>query len=104
VIERLPKGYNTEIGENGVDLSGGQKQRLAITRAIPKRPRVLIFDEATSNLDSQTAERFARTINNLKGSVTILFIAHQLPKGLTMDQVFTLSSTKAARMRLVEED
>ena len=90
-IEKLPQGYNTELGEHGVGLSGGQKQRLAIARALLKRPRVLIFDEATSNLDAQTAERFAQTVNQLKGKVTILFIAHQLPRGLQVDEVFTLS-------------
>ena len=51
-------------------------------RARLKRPRALIFDEATSNLDAPTAERFAQTVNQLKGKATILFIAHQLPKGL----------------------
>jgi subfamily B ATP-binding cassette protein HlyB/CyaB len=102
-IEKLPKGYNTEIGEHGVGLSGGQKQRLAIARAVLKRPRLLIFDEAASNLDAQTAERLAQTVNRLKGQVTVLFIAHQLPKGLAVDEVFTLSAEKATQMRVVEE-
>jgi subfamily B ATP-binding cassette protein HlyB/CyaB len=102
-IEKLPKAYNTELGEHGVGLSGGQKQRLAIARAVLKRPRVLIFDEAASNLDAQTAERFAQTVNKLKGQVTVLFIAHQLPRGLQVDEVFTLSTEKASQMRVVEE-
>jgi subfamily B ATP-binding cassette protein HlyB/CyaB len=102
-IERLPKGYNAELGEHGVGLSGGQKQRLAIARAMLKRPRVLIFDEAASNLDAQTAERFAQTVNQLKGKATILFIAHQLPRGLQVDEVFTLGLEKATQMRVVEE-
>jgi ATP-binding cassette, subfamily B, bacterial HlyB/CyaB len=102
-IERLPKGYNTEIGEHGVGLSGGQKQRLAIARAVLKRPRVLIFDEAASNLDAQTAERFAQTVNQLKGKVTVLFIAHQLPRGLQVDEVFTLNAEMATQMRVVDE-
>src|SRR3989449_5983503 len=83
----LPKGYNTEIGEHGVGLSGGQKQRLAIARAVLKRPKFLIFDEATSNLDSHTADQFAATVNQLKGKVTVLFIAHMVPKGLQVDEV-----------------
>ncbi len=91
VIEKLPKGYETEIGEHGVGLSGGQRQRLAIARAVLKRPKILVFDEATSNLDEPTAEAFARTINQLKGKVTVLFIAHQVPKGLMVDEVVRLS-------------
>ena len=102
VIEKLPKGYNTEIGEHGVGLSGGQKQRIAIARAILKRPRVLVFDEATSSLDAATAERFAQTVNKLKSAATILFIAHQIPRGLAVDEVFSLTAEKAVQMRLVE--
>ncbi|HET7671330.1 MAG TPA: peptidase domain-containing ABC transporter [Burkholderiales bacterium] len=102
-IARLPQGYHTALGEHGVGLSGGQKQRLAIARAVLKRPRVLIFDEAASNLDPQTAERFAQTVNQLKGKVTILFIAHQLPRGLQVDEVLTLAAEKATQMRLVDE-
>jgi ATP-binding cassette, subfamily B, bacterial HlyB/CyaB len=89
-IEKLPNGYNTPIGEHGVGLSGGQKQRLAIARAVLKRPRILIFDEATSGLDQATAEHFARTVNQLKGRITILFIAHHLPRGLKVDDVVML--------------
>ena len=68
-----------------------------------KRPRVLIFDEATSSLDQQTAERFAQTVNKLKGVATVLFIAHQVPKALSVDEVFALASERATQMRLVEE-
>ena len=94
VIERLPKGYQTEIGEHGAGLSGGQKQRLAIARALLKQPKILVFDEATSHLDHATAEHFAKTVNALKGKVTILFITHQLPKGLKVDDAVILG-TKA---------
>ena len=86
VIESLPNGYETPIGERGAGLSGGQRQRLAIARALLKGPKVLIFDEATSGLDLPTAEQLGRTINGLKGKVTILFIAHALPKTLQLDQ------------------
>jgi len=86
VIEQLPKGYQTEIGERGVGLSGGQKQRLAIARAL-KRPKILIFDEATSSLDAATAEQLAKTINALKGTISALFITHRLPRGLLVDEV-----------------
>jgi subfamily B ATP-binding cassette protein HlyB/CyaB len=90
VIERLPKGYQTEIGERGVGLSGGQKQRLAIARALIKQPKILIFDEATSSLDVATAEHFCATINQLKGRVTMLFITHALPKNLQVDEIVQL--------------
>jgi ATP-binding cassette, subfamily B, bacterial HlyB/CyaB len=89
-IEALAHGYQTEIGEHGVGLSGGQKQRLAIARALLKRPRILIFDEATSNLDQATADQLACTINHLKGKVTVLFITHDLPRNLLVDHVVTL--------------
>lgn len=90
VIQKLPQGYQTEIGEHGTGLSGGQKQRVAIARALLKQPRVLIFDEATSNLDLPTAEQFAATVNKFKGNISIIFIAHQLPKGLQVDQIIRL--------------
>jgi len=95
VIEQLPQGYQTLVGENGIGLSGGQKQRIAIARALLKRPRVLIFDEAVSNLDMQTAEHFAATINKLKGKVTMLFITHQLPKALQVDEVLNFGNPEA---------
>jgi subfamily B ATP-binding cassette protein HlyB/CyaB len=90
VIEKLPNGYQTVVGERGVGLSGGQKQRVAIARALLKRPKVLIFDEAISSLDQQTAEHFAKTIGGLKGRVTILFITHQLPRALKFDSIYEL--------------
>ena len=92
VIEQLPQGYQTPVGENGIGLSGGQRQRIAIARALLKRPRVLIFDEAVSNLDQATAEHFAGTINKLKGKVTMLFITHQLPKALQVDEVLNFGN------------
>ena len=90
-IEKLPEGYQTGIGERGIGLSGGQKQRLAIARALLKQPKILLFDEATSSLDSAKAEHFAATVNQLKGKVTMLFITHQLPDSLKVDEVVRLT-------------
>ena len=93
-MEKLPQGYQTEIGGRGSGLSGGQRQRLAIARALLKRPKILIFDEATSALDAQTAEHFAATVNQLKGKVTMLFITHALPKNLQVDEVVRISEER----------
>ncbi|HTT09458.1 MAG TPA: peptidase domain-containing ABC transporter [Burkholderiaceae bacterium] len=92
VIEQLPRGYQTEIGERGAGLSGGQKQRIAIARALLKRPRVLVFDEATSNLDRATAQAFARTVGALRGRVTVLFVTHAPTDGLVFDRVIRLGA------------
>ena len=94
VIELLPEGYQTEIGERGTGLSGGQRQRIAIARALLKRPKILVFDEAVSNLDQQTAEHFAKTINKLKGKVTMIFVTHQIPRGLQVDEVFSFGGDR----------
>jgi subfamily B ATP-binding cassette protein HlyB/CyaB len=81
-----------------VGLSGGQKQRIAIARALLKRPSVLVFDEATSNLDVETSEQLARTINQLKGTTTILFITHHAPRGLAFDAVVRLGEKQASEL------
>lgn len=67
-----------------------------------KRPKILVFDEAVSN--QQTAEHFARTINKLKGKVTMLFITHQIPRGLAVDEVIELGENTARNMNVIEEE
>ena len=93
---RVPEGYQTVIGEHGVGLSGGQKQRIAIARALLKRPKILIFDEATSSLDEPTAESFAKTVNRLRGKVSMPLIAHQLPASLRVDELVRLNPSSAS--------
>ncbi len=94
VIEALPQGYQTEIGEHGVGLSGGQMQRIAIARALLKRPPILVFDEATSNLDEDTANAFGETINALMGKTTIILIAHKLPASIRDIRTISLADQK----------
>ena len=77
-IDELPDGIYTPIGERGMQLSGGQKQRLSIARALYHEPEVLIFDEATSALDTQSENAIMNTIYGLKGSITMVLIAHRL--------------------------
>lgn len=101
VIESLPKGYESEVGERGNGLSGGQKQRIAIARALLKQPKVLIFDEATSALDKDTAEAFAATVNQLKGKVTMLFITHGMPRNLRIDAVLQMNQSGAHEFKLI---
>jgi subfamily B ATP-binding cassette protein HlyB/CyaB len=99
-IEALPQGYQSPIGEHGAGLSGGQKQRIAIARALLKRPPILIFDEATSNLDEGTAEEFGETVNLLKGKATIILISHRLPICLQQVDALFLGRTKSDAVRL----
>lgn len=77
-IESWPKGYETVVGERGVQLSGGQRQRIGIARALYKRADLIIFDEATSALDTTTEEAVMESIESLSGEITVLIIAHRL--------------------------
>ena len=90
-IEKLPNGFNTQIGENGTSLSGGEKQRLAIARALYKNPEILIFDEATSSLDSESEQHVKAVIQNLKQQgKTMLIIAHRLSTVIDADKIAIL--------------
>lgn len=86
-VTDLPNGLDSEIGEQGNKLSGGQKQRLGIARALVTHPRLIILDESTSALDSITELEISNAINNLKGSRTIIVIAHRLSTVRTADRV-----------------
>ena len=77
-IEGLPNGYDTIIGEGGINLSGGQKQRLAIARTLLINTKIILFDEATSALDNKSQEYIKRTIDDLVKDHTIIIVAHRL--------------------------
>ena len=89
-INKLPNGYNTMIGENGVRLSGGQKQRISIARAILKESPIILLDEATSSLDTESEEIVQNAINNLTKNKTTLVIAHRLSTIHNADKIFVI--------------
>jgi ATP-binding cassette subfamily B protein len=97
-IEGLPDGWETVVGERGLKLSGGEKQRVAIARAILKRPRILIFDEATSSLDSQTEQAIQETLREVAEDHTTLVIAHRLSTVVEADRILVME-----RGRIVEQ-
>jgi ABC-type multidrug transport system fused ATPase/permease subunit len=90
VINDLPKGYATTVGERGVRLSGGQRQRIGIARALYHNPQVMILDEATSALDNLTEHAVMEAINNLGDDITIILIAHRLSTVRQCDQIYLL--------------
>ncbi len=89
-IKKLPKGYDTIIGENGIRLSGGQKQRISIARAILKESPIILLDEATSSLDADSEEIVQNAITNLTNNKTTLVIAHRLSTIHNADKIFVL--------------
>ena len=91
-IQKLPKGYDTMIGENGIRLSGGQKQRLSIARAILKESPIILLDEATSALDTESEEIVQNAINNLTKNKTTLVIAHRLSTIHNADKIFVMKN------------
>ena len=93
-IQELPDGYDTIIGEGGVNLSGGQKQRLAIARALVQKTEIILFDEATSALDNETQEKIQLAIENMKNEYTILIIAHRLSTIIHADRILYLEDGK----------
>lgn len=96
-VRDLPAGLDTPLGDNGVALSGGQRQRIVLARALLMRPRLLILDEATSALDWESQALIARSIDSLRGTMTVLTIAHRPSLVLAADHVIALEAGRVAQ-------
>ena len=93
-IRNMPDGYDTLIGEGGVNLSGGQRQRLAIARCMLQDSRIILLDEATSALDNATQAKIRQAIENVRESKTIVIIAHRLSTIVGADRIFFMQDGK----------
>ena len=91
-IKKLPDGYDTVIGENGIRLSGGEKQRLSVARAILKKSKIILLDEATSSLDAETEDKIQKAINYLTKNKTTIVIAHRLSTILNSNMIYVIDS------------
>ena len=89
-IQKTTNGYNTIIGDKGIKLSGGQKQRIAIARELFRDPEIMIFDEATSSLDTKSENYIHQSISKLKGSRIIIIISHRLSTIKDCDYIYVL--------------
>ena len=93
-VETLPKGLETQVGENGVNLSGGQRQRLGIARAMYTKPKILFLDEATSSLDAISEQGFANALKVLRETTTVIVIAHRLSLLQQVEKIAYISEGK----------
>ena len=102
-IESLPDGFNTIVGDRGILLSGGQKQRIFIARELFRNPEILILDEATSALDSESEKSIQKSVELLRGKITVIIIAHRLSTIKDVDKVVVLNEGKILETGSFEE-
>ena len=93
-IEKLPHGYQTLVGGNGLKLSGGQRQRIFIARELFRKPKILILDEATSALDNISEKAIQRSIDLLRGKITVILIAHRISTLKNTDYLYVVNDGK----------
>jgi ATP-binding cassette, subfamily C, bacterial len=101
-VEAMPQGIMTHVGQGGSRLSGGQRQRLAIARALIHEPRLLILDEATSNLDPEAQDAIVETVSHLKGRMAVLAVAHQEKLVRVADQVLRLADGRLTQLNVAD--
>ena len=103
VIEKMPEGLDTQVGERGVMLSGGQRQRVGLARALYFDPEMLILDEGTSALDNETEAKFMRAVESLQGEITVISIAHRLTTVRGCNAIYVLIGGKIGEVGTYEE-
>jgi len=94
ILLNSPEGFNTKIGERGITLSGGQKQRISIARAIIKRPKILIFDDCLSAVDTQTEEEILNNLKEIMKNRTTVIISHRVSSVKNADHIIFLENGK----------
>src|SRR6185295_8294284 len=94
----FPKGYSTLVGERGVTLSGGQKQRVALARTLLKNPRILILDDSTSSVDTETEGEIREALNHLMKNRTTFIIAHRIQSVMIADLILVMDKGRVVQM------
>ena len=97
-IESLPNGFQTRVGDRGIQLSGGQKQRIFIARELFRKTAVLILDEATSSLDSKAEKNIQKSIENIQGKLTIIIIAHRISTLKNVDMIVLMEKGRISQI------